>query len=309
MPDEDQSAQAGNLAGAVYANSYGAVHPWVGATGLRTHGLRRRSLGEARFPRVAEDFLANTRYSRYDRETDLSIRDYFLDPGVTMLSLLGHDDRAGLEQRPLPRGPRLRREFGEVLGGRRSRRLYTGDPVPLDSLGTILRAGGAVTTEATAELMSGGEARLYLRTAPSGGGLYPVELLVVALRVSGLEKGIYRHVPISDSLALVGNRRSAEDAVGCLAVPEEIVSVSRMAAVLLLTGWPWRSMRKYGPRGLRFLFIEAGAIAQNVNLATEALGLGSVDCASFYDDELHEVLGIDGLECTVLHAVLIGQPS
>lgn len=309
MSDEPQRAQAGNLAAAVYANSYGAVHPWVGATGFRTHGLRRRSLGEARFPRVAEDFLVNTRYSRHDRETDLSIRDYFLDPGVTMLSLVGHDDRAGLEQRPLPRGPRLRREFGEVLGGRRSRRLYTGDPVPFDSLATIVRAGGAVTTEATAELMGGGEAKLYLRTAPSGGGLYPVEMLVVALRVTGLEKGVYRHVPVSDSLALIGDRRCAEDIVGCLALPEEIVSVSRMSAIVLLTGWPWRSMRKYGPRGLRYLFVEAGAIAQNINLATEALGLGSVDCASFYDDELHDALGVDGLEQTVVHAVLVGQPS
>jgi SagB-type dehydrogenase family enzyme len=65
-------------------------------------------------------------------------------------------------------------------------------------------------------------------------------------------------------------------------------------------------MRKYGNRGLRFLFLEAGAMAQNIHLACEALGLGSFDCASVYDDEVHEALGIDGLHESLLHTVIIG---
>ena len=72
-------------------------------------------------------------------------------------------------------------------------------------------------------------------------------------------------------------------------------------------GAPWRSMRKYGARGMRFLFLEAGAIAQNLNLACAGLGLGSLDCASLYDDEVHEALGADGLYEALLHAVIVGQ--
>jgi SagB-type dehydrogenase family enzyme len=90
-------------------------------------------------------------------------------------------------------------------------------------------------------------------------------------------------------------------------MPDEQISVSRANAVFLLIGQPWKSMRKYGPRGLRLLFLEAGAISQNVHLATAALGLGSVDCASVYDDEAHEVLGLDGLHEVLLHVLILGS--
>jgi SagB-type dehydrogenase family enzyme len=65
-------------------------------------------------------------------------------------------------------------------------------------------------------------------------------------------------------------------------------------------------MRKYGPRGLRYLLIEAGAITQNIHLATQALGFASVDCASVVDAEVHEVLDIDGLYEALIHTIVIG---
>jgi SagB-type dehydrogenase family enzyme len=69
---------------------------------------------------------------------------------------------------------------------------------------------------------------------------------------------------------------------------------------------PWRSMRKYGSRGVRYVFVEAGAIAQCVHLAAEALGVGTVDCASVYEDEAGDVMGIDGLFEQLVHTVVVG---
>jgi SagB-type dehydrogenase family enzyme len=77
--------------------------------------------------------------------------------------------------------------------------------------------------------------------------------------------------------------------------------------LLLLVGRPWRSMRKYGARGMRHVFLEAGAMAEHVHLAATALGLGSVDCSSVYDDEAHEALGMDGLYEALLHVVVVGS--
>jgi hypothetical protein len=37
--------------------------------------------------------------------------------------------------------------------------------------------------------------------------------------------------------------------------------------------------------------------------------LGSVDCSSYYDDEIDEVLGLDGLYRMVLHTVVLGTPG
>ena len=97
-----------------------------------------------------------------------------------------------------------------------------------------------------------------------------------------------------------------ERLVGCFSVREEVITLQRAATVALLVARPWRSMRKYGPRGLRYALLEAGAIAQNIHLATQALGFASVDCASVVDDEVHETLGLDGLYQTLVHAIILG---
>jgi nitroreductase len=50
-------------------------------------------------------------------------------------------------------------------------------------------------------------------------------------------------------------------------------------------------------------------MAQNIHIATAALGLGSVDCASFYDDDVHALLRADGVHEALIHAVVVGDPA
>ena len=292
---------------ALFSNSFRALNVSARSTGFRTHGLRYRSLTLSDNPRIAEEFLVNTRYLRHDLETEASIISYFFDPGAAMLSMVGKEELDALPSVALPKGIKLRRELGEVMARRRSGRSYTGDPIDLSYLATVVRSGGAVTSEGTVELLNGDETVLHFRTAPSGGGLYPIDIAVVALRVTGLDRGIYRYDPLGDRLVDIGGRADATALMSAFAVPEDIVSVSRAAAVFLLLGRPWRSMRKYGNRGMRYVFIEAGAIAQNIHLATTGLGLASVDCASVFDDEAHEALGVDGLYETLIHTIVVGQ--
>jgi len=45
---------------------------------------------------------------------------------------------------------------------------------------------------------------------------------------------------------------------------------------------------------------------QNVHLAVTALGLGDVETAGFYDQEVNEALGLDGLTATLVHTVVVG---
>lgn len=306
MAHDEQKGRAALENAAVFSNSFKAVHPWTQSTGFRTHGLRYRTFGASADPHVAEEFLLNTRYHRHDRETELSIQSYFTDRGVTALAHLGEEEPAGLPALALPEGVRLRRDLGDVIRHRQSSRSYTGDPIGLDYLASLLRAAGSVSHETATPLEMGGEQTLRFRTVPSGGGLYPLDIHVAALRIRGLERGLYRYAPLDDALLRVRGPEGADAITGCFAVPDEVVAITRAAAVLLLVGRPWRSMRKYGPRGLRFVLHEAGATAQTVHLAAEALGVGSVDCASFIDDEMHEALGIDGAYQTLLHTVVLG---
>jgi SagB-type dehydrogenase family enzyme len=258
---------------------------------------------------VAEEYLANSRYLEHDRESEESTQTYFFDPGIELLGLLGEEERGGTKEVSLPPGVKLRRELGQVLGGRRSRRNYTGDPLELAYLATIVRAASAVTAKAEVDRMDGGHSTFSFRTAPSGGGVYPIDLYVASLHVLGLERGIYRYDPLADSLVLFEGDEQVDALTAAFAAPEEIIAISRASVVFLLVGYPWRSMRKYGQRGLRYVFIEAGAIVQNIHLSIEATGLGSVDCASIYDDRAHEALGLDGINQFLVHAVVAGHPG
>jgi SagB-type dehydrogenase family enzyme len=307
--EETDAAVNSTKVAAIFSNSYLAPHPWADATGFRTHGFRYRNLCRWQVPHVAEEYLANSRYLNYDRETEESIQSYFLDPGVQLLSMIGQEERAGLEEVALPAGIKLRQAFGQVLSGRRSRRNYTGDFMELPYLATIVRSAMAVTAEAEVDRMDGGKSVFRFRTAPSGGGLYPLDLYVASLRIDRLKRGIYRYDPLTDVLVRLEGDSQVSALTEAFAVPEEIIAISRACAFLLLVGYPWRCMRKYGQRGLRFLLIEAGAIAQNIHLSVEAAGLGSVDCASIYDDQAHEVLGLDGINQFLAHAVIVGHPG
>ena len=70
-----------------------------------------------------------------------------------------------------------------------------------------------------------------------------------------------------------------------------------------------RTVFKYGDRGYRFTFLEAGHVAQNMSLVATALGLGCVNIGGFYDREIDEFLGIDGLTHSTLYMLAIGGKS
>lgn len=297
------------LRGAVYANSFKPIATCVRSTGFRTNALRYRDLEMSELSREGEAFLLRSMLRRHDRETERSIANYFTDETVVMLSLLDGNQYVGLPRVELPTVARLELSLGEAIGWRRSVRTYTGDSIPLDQLTALVLCSAGVTCHVDVELHSGGESTLSFRSAASGGGLYPVSLLVAALRVDGLPRGVYRYDPSGHCLVQVNDPSAVEALLPCFAVSDDALSLSRASAIFMMIARPWRSMRKYGDRGLRYIFIEAGEMAAHINLAAVALGLGSVDCASIYEDEAHRVLELDGLQEAIVHTVVVGVPG
>jgi SagB-type dehydrogenase family enzyme len=150
---------------------------------------------------------------------------------------------------------------------------------------------------------------LHFRTSASAGGLYPIDLYLLTLDVQGVRRGVFLYDPHDPKLVPVGNETDVANALKGFAVSDDMISISRANVVFFLVGQPWRTMRKYGARGMRFVFMEAGSIAQNLNLATAALGYGSVECASVYDDEIHEAIHLDGVFRALFHSVVVGYPG
>ena len=70
-----------------------------------------------------------------------------------------------------------------------------------------------------------------------------------------------------------------------------------------------RSIWKYKQRAYRYVYLDAGHIAQNVALSAVALGLGSCQIAALYDEEANELLGIDGENESTLYMTVVGKES
>jgi SagB-type dehydrogenase family enzyme len=77
----------------------------------------------------------------------------------------------------------------------------------------------------------------------------------------------------------------------------------------VLTAVVERALAKYCDRGYRYLLLEAGHAAQNLELAAAALSLGACDLGGFVDHDITELLDLDGDEEIPLHSVAVGLPA
>ena len=140
-----------------------------------------------------------------------------------------------------------------------------------------------------------------MRTAPSAGALYPLELYLVAGMVRGLDPGVYKYAPAGHKLVkmIAGDQR------------HELASAAHgqdaVAAVLVFTAVERRTARKYGSRGMRYVHIETGHASQNVFLEATALGLGTVVVGAFEDDAVGELLHLPEGEAP-LYLMPLGRP-
>ena len=77
--------------------------------------------------------------------------------------------------------------------------------------------------------------------------------------------------------------------------------------IVFITSIFERSIFKYGDRGYRFILLEAGHVAQNINLVSNALGLGSVNIGGYFDREIDDLLGLDGVAHSTIYMIAIGS--
>ena len=185
-------------------------------------------------------------------------------------------------------------DFKSLLESRRSVREFSKNPLALADLAFLLWAAqGMVDT--------------HFRTAPSGGGRYPLETYISAANVAGLEPGIYRYEPATHSLVVIDeNPKSPEKLLAaCYGEP----TAAGAAAILVWTATPYRTEWKYAFTAHRMIAMEAGHACQNALLAATALGLGACPLLSYHQSAIDKWLGVDGRDEFVIYLAAIGQPA
>lgn len=173
----------------------------------------------------------------------------------------------------------------DALARRRSRRDFATRPVPLECVQRLIWAAQGVTGDDRG------------RTAPSAHALHPLRLRLLAGSVGELKPGLYEGGG-EDQLPKLLQSGDCRPALQAAAL-EEQPWVSRAAAVLAFYADMDAVCRHFaeqppqGERGRRYVYVEAGAAAQNALLQATAEGLGGVLVAGFLDTATAEALGLE----------------
>lgn len=185
----------------------------------------------------------------------------------------------------------------EALSSRRSVREFRSEPLTLEELSFLLWASTGIRER---------QGRFTFRTAPSAGALYPIETYVVINNVYGPKPGLFHYDIRSHALEVLKHGDVGGDAASG-ALDQDMCAYAPV--VFIWTGVFERSKWKYGQRAYRYVYMDAGHIAGNLALAAASMGLGSCQIAATYDDEVNALLGIDGIEESVVYLSVVGRPA
>ena len=179
----------------------------------------------------------------------------------------------------------------KVLYARRSIREFTTQPLELSQVSQLAWAAQGLT---------GPEAH---RTAPSAGGLYALELYIIAGKVNGLPAGVYRYDLLTHELVSL---LTADMPLELSRAALDQTSITQAAAIFAISAVYERISSKYGDRGIRYAHMEAGHAAQNLLLQAVALGLGAVLVGAFNDGKVKRLLNLSKQE-TPLYLIPVGK--
>lgn len=197
-------------------------------------------------------------------------------------------------------------------------------PFPLDSLGDILRRRRSpyrydfsfISQDQLAQLLAGacgvtgelvlGNQRLDLRAYPSPGALYGVDVYVMATRVEGLVRHVYRYDSDQHALVTIPDSK-ADPASFCLPDVRDVAEGASVFIALALS-LP-RALQKYGDESYRILVAEAGCIAENIILVAHALGLSAGPFTGVFDKLVDKMIGLNSHDSSFALGVLVGREA
>lgn len=187
----------------------------------------------------------------------------------------------------------------QLLHARESCRSFSLRHLPAQSLSQILASAYGLTRTQHLD----GAGNIYLRTAPSAGGLFPLEIYTLAREVEGVADGLYHYNVRRHALELLKAGGWFAELDGALLMAPLVRGANLL---LFLSAVFARTQKKYGPRGYRYITLEAGHVAQNVCLSAIEQGLDTLCMGGYRDARLNHFLGLDGLHEAVVYSVAAG---
>jgi SagB-type dehydrogenase family enzyme len=184
-----------------------------------------------------------------------------------------------------------------ALSNRKSRRLYRNEPLSLEELSFLLWA-----TQGIRARTNSGHA---YRTVPSAGCRHALETYLCVMNIDGLQRGVYRYLPIEHQLLL----ECAEEGLG-----EKVVAAvfgqpypGKAAVTFVWAAVPYRMEWRYDIAAYKVIALDAGHVAQNLYLACESIGAGTCAIAAYDQEAMDALLGIDGKDEFAIYLASVGK--
>jgi SagB-type dehydrogenase family enzyme len=181
-----------------------------------------------------------------------------------------------------------------ILQQRRSERSFSGKTIALSKLAQVLWSTQGITRT---------DQDHQFRTAPSAGALYPIETYCLINRVDQIKPGLYHYQVADHNLVLIKAGDYGDD-LARAALGQKMMRDASFN--LVWSAMIERSKWKYEQRAYRYIYLDAGHIGQNASLAAVSCGLGSCQIGAFFDDEVNEILEVDGTSETAIYLTAIG---
>ena len=162
----------------------------------------------------------------------------------------------------------------EAISKRRSVRQFTDKPLNFVQIGQLAWAGQGITDK-----------QRNLRAAPSAGGIYPIELYFATA------DGLFLSHPQEHTLEQLQSnyqRKQLSSAAG------EQKAIAEAPCNIIIAGSDRKVALKYGSKGRNFMLLEAGHVAENIQLQAVALGLAALPAGAFETKNVAKICQLSG---------------
>ena len=123
--------------------------------------------------------------------------------------------------------------------------------------------------------------------------------------MEGLAKGLY-HYNIEEHVLEELKLGDLGEKLAQAALGQEMLVNAPL--VFVWTAIFERSKWKYRQRAYRYVYLDAGIIGENLALSATGIGLGFCNVGAFFDDEVNEILSVDGVAESVVYLSVVGRP-
>ncbi len=188
-------------------------------------------------------------------------------------------------------------DFLHIINSRKSRRVYTDEPMTLTQLSYLLWCTQGVKSIR-------GRAYGTLRTVPSGGARHPFECYMAIRKVDGLTPGLYHYLPMTHQIEFLGQIDALEEMITRTLSDQRWAE--KAAVVFYYSCVFYRAEWRYGIWAHPTVLIDSGHVTENLYLAATSIGLGGCAVAAVDGPDANRVFGLDGQEETIFYAMPVG---